>query len=217
MSFRKIIPVLLALMILLSGCGQNREKECLRTAEEYLPALSKAVGDDLTLDGSSAEQTGDGYAFSVRSAKYSDGFLVYVRQDGSVTDTYFSLSLLESAQKECAEILSSALPDYDGTASAAIERRLISSALSKRLFDSVYDAQETAPAAVLLKIELLPGEKTLAEEDITALLREILDRGLSASVSVSGAEASYEVSDGCMYRLSPGADGGAYVKKTQLP
>lgn len=217
MSAKKIVPVLLAVLLLLPGCKANRERDFRKTAEEYLSSLSEIAADTLTLEEGDAERYGDVYAFPARSGKYADTFLVYVSPDLSVTDTYFSLDLLDSAREVCTGLVSDALPDFGGTVSVGVERRFSSSALSKRIFDTIYAAQECVPAALLLEIGVEPAEDPFTEEELLPLLEAIRDSGLSASVTVSGFEAAYEVSEGCIYRLSGGADGGAYIKRHQLP
>ena len=220
---------LLLTAFLLSACHGGLEKTLREKAENYLSTLAEKSGIadrfNLSTKGVDLSAKADPIGFSVRSETYGEDFTVFVSRDGkTVTDTYYTLSLKEKAQKE-AELLFQAALAKDAP-SANIEGPSVSfkpvsdAGLSGRGFDSLKDfcgAAGSLPPLVIQVKEKEAGRDQLTENEINLVLQAMQKQGIQGTFYPYASSAVwFEVFPDKVWKVvQSGADGGAMMQREE--
>ncbi len=185
------------LLLLLSACGGDpRDKEARKLAEDYLEELKTAAPEDmLSLSEEAAERFGDMYAFIGYSELFGTDFRININSDNSVTDTYFAASLNNIAYRE---FFNFAFPLFSGTAPdlhLTVNKNIVSSALSKKTFDSIEEVYEIAGEIELVQATLYPmDDSAIKEDELFALLQKMQEEKFYGTLTVNGDTRVFHIS-----------------------
>ena len=220
----------LMILLTLAACGGGAEKASKEKAEAYLSTLAAKtdIADRFSLGSViKAEEriAGEPTGFRVRSEHFGQDFTVYVSEDGkTVTDTYYSLSLKEKAQKKIETLFQSALekdPPSENILGPEVRfKDLPLTALSARSFSDLKQFCEAAgalsPLEVMIK-EKTPGRDQLTENQINLLMLEMQKQGISGSLYPYASSAVwFEITaDKIWKNTRSGADGGAMMQREE--
>ena len=208
--------------LLLTACSGGLEKQLREKAESYLSGLAAKTGvaDTFSLKAEKADVSGktDPICFHAHSAKYDKDFALYVSRDGgTVSDSYYTLSMQDQAEKEVAALLKEALGETPFSANISWTSAGLQT-LSGRTFGSLKEFCEAAGSLGPLVIGISSGDKTqLTQEQIDLLLLAMQEKGIRATFYPYASDSVwYEVTNfGIWKTVRSGADGGAYLSRDE--
>lgn len=221
-----LLLVLAVLAGALSGCTLGERKQLTEKAEKYVAALqrNKNVSDTFTLSKErvSIPDKALSIPFSVRSETYGENFTVWVDrgEDGQVTDTYYSLYLRQDAEDKMNAVIAEVLGSNMAHANVSFlpaDHPAVSGHAAGSTEELIRLAQE-AGIGIILDVSIVNPEQLNPEEaDVDRLLLALQEKGCYCKLYPYVSDAvSFEVmKDGFWKTTRTGADGGAYMNRTE--
>lgn len=208
------LSVLLAFLLLLSGCTDKRQETCLQRANEYLEFLqSEAEGDTLTLLAEIWERTDGYYTFRAHSEAFGGDFQIRVAPDNTVTDDYYTLAVLSEAETVYGPAVPSALPGRELPCKVGV-KSILTPALSGRTGSSLAAVQNAAGGQPLVYLDIsVPDGEMLTEKEIGTVLYTLYASACPCEVYIAEDPRTFVVEGDGVYYLTTEADGGSYIKR----
>ena len=143
------------MLVFCTSCAGKTVREAREKASAYLNTLAsvKGISDTFTLSSRNPSDSKAAFLpFTVTSKTYGDDFTIWVSRDlKTVTDSYFTLTLKEAADKALTELVKTVSDGNDIKTTVRLNPAELSTADHGKVFDDLDDLYQAAGRNPLMK------------------------------------------------------------------
>ena len=215
------------MLVFCTSCAGKTVREAREKASAYLNTLAsvKGISDTFTLSSRNPSDSKAAFLpFTVTSKTYGDDFTIWVSRDlKTVTDSYFTLTLKEAADKALTELVKTVSDGNDIKTTVRLNPAELSTADHGKVFDDLDDLYQTAGRNPLMTITVTEvrnasGETVRLSDDLkNTLLKALQEKGWSCTFYPDSSDTLwYEVYPDKLWETRrTGKDGGKMLERDE--